>query len=187
MSTKQRLAIVVVVGTLLAACSSTNRIEPRPATTTTPAAPSTVINGAADLGVPFVADNGALTARRGSPPRGVSAEQAEHEMHTVLGLSVQTPPTQPPGDHPLAASVSLVAGLGVPPLRNRAAWIVPFVYTVFPSCPALGTPRTLPPWASNLQVVLVTSGDPNSSVIYLGAGAGLCAPRGTPTASKADS
>jgi hypothetical protein len=187
-NSKPRLALVVMAAALLSACSSTARTQAETTTvTTTVAPPSTVLHGADGLRVPFVADNGALTALRGSPPRGVSADQAVAEMRQALGQSVQTPPTQPPAYHPVAASVSLIDGLGVAPLWNRSAWIIPFVYTVVPSCPDFASSTTLPPWASDLQVAIVTTVDPRSVVIYTGAGAGLCAPRATPIAYAAQS
>jgi hypothetical protein len=185
MRAKQLSAVLAVLALVSIACSAGERSnrEAQATDSTVVAPPSTVLTGAASLRVPFVADNGTLTAVVGPAPKGVSAEQADAEMRHAMGVWVQSPPTQPSGYRPLAARVTLVPGLGVSQLENRSAWIVPFAYTRFPSCPDVNSSTTLPPWASKLQVVIVTTSDPRSAIIYEGAGAGLCGPRGTPTAS----
>ena len=178
MTKARTIAPMAVVALLSAsACSSSTQ-----AAATRPEPPSTVLNGGAGLRVPFVADNGALTVTSGPSPQGIDKNRAAMDVHLLLGGWITAPPGQPSDYHPMSGTVTLVNGLGVAALRDRPAWIVPFIWTGSVGCPYL-PPKPLPPWASHLDVVIITSNSTGSAIIYQGAGTGICGKFTKPYAS----
>ncbi len=125
------------------------------------------------LTVPFTADQGALVAVAGPAPVGVSAAEARR---TVDSLVAQQLSLFHVAQTPLAAQISLRAGIGVPPI-HAAAWIVPLALNskVVINCPVIPAPvPALPATASDLHVALVIGPSPDQVFVYEGAGIGIC-------------
>jgi len=130
--------------------------------------------------VPFSADQGTLVLADGPGPQGIS----EDEARTILGaLFAGTDASGPAPLRPhvlLAGRVSLAAGFGAPALDEVPAWVM--IYqgilgaTVNCAPPPPGTYPPAPAWASGLHAIIITNGDPSTTIAYDGAGTGLCVP-----------
>jgi hypothetical protein len=167
---------VVILATalgLLGACSASSHAPAR----TTPALPTLLPAASAALRVrlPFTADDGALVVTPGAPPVGFNATAADREFSTILEGTYGDPHIKLPHEL-LAGRVTLVGGLGVPPLPGVAAWVV--VYPEPEAACAVGLPDTTlppaPPDASGLYALIFTEPGAVNAVSYQGAGTGSC-------------
>jgi hypothetical protein len=147
-----------------------------PTTAGTP--PSTVLNGPGNLTVPFTADDGALTVTAGPPPDGITPTQVQAILEMLGspppsgGFNYPVLPAAWPGSV-VSGRVSLKAGLGVPAIDARPAWIVPITYAGL-ICPYNPDEANHPPWASHLAMIIIEGTGNDQIIEYTGIGGGGC-------------
>ena len=182
------VASFLALGLMVGCSSSPVAAPPLPSDTATTVPPPTVLPAQAkalDVAVPFSADDGALVVATGPGPVGVSSEDAEAVVRSVM-LS-NAPPSQPlPPHESLVGQVSLASGLGAPAMAGVPAWVMLYRGVAIASCAAISKPvPVVPDWASGLHALIVTSTDPATIVTYYGAGTGVCELRAKPEAAVA--
>jgi hypothetical protein len=187
-----KTALAVLVALLMAtasACSSSSanssaRSSGSSSTRETTAPPYTFVDPSRGLAVPFTADNGSLTVEPGPPPRRVSDAEAEQLVSRALtGAQALAPAASIYPSGPFPGRVTMAAGLGAPPIRDEAEWVLRLAPSpVAASCPMEGVPPSTP-WASHLLLALVDSS--KTVTFYDGAGTGICQPSTKPSATIA--
>jgi len=183
---------LITIG-VMTACSSSADGTTSP-TATDPAATTTVpplLQAQAEalsVSVPFSADQGTLVLVDGPAPDGMTAGDAESVLKLVMAKMLPGSNFDAGLPRPyqlLSGRVTLEPGIGAPPLDGVPAWVM-IDRGIVASCAPSLTPTTYPPapaGASGLHAIIVTNPDPNSAIVYYGAGTQNCsAPRLQPVA-----